>query len=110
MALGETMAARVKKRTDTATNRESDKIIVRLPEGMRDMLAKIAAYNGRSMSAEVAFALAIHFAQGWGPETEASPAELQRNVNELNHEVKRLIRKLELLMPEGKPSSSSRRK
>jgi hypothetical protein len=57
----ETMAARVKKRAGTSTNRESDKIIVRLPEGMRDTLAELATRNGRSMTAEVVAALATHF-------------------------------------------------
>jgi plasmid stability protein len=97
------MAARVKRTTGMATNRESDKIIVRLPEGMRATLAKVAAYHGRSMSAEVAFALARHFAEFSGPITPATPAELQSNVNRLNHEVKKLVRKLELLEDEGKP-------
>ena len=55
------MAARVKKRAGTSTNRESDKIIVRLPEGMRHALAELAAHNGRSMNAEVVAALAVHF-------------------------------------------------
>jgi plasmid stability protein len=58
---GETMAARVKKRAGTSTNRESDKIIVRLPEGMRHALAELAAGNGRSMNAEVVTALAMYF-------------------------------------------------
>jgi len=63
--------ARIKKRVDLSTNRESDKIIVRLPAGMRDMLKKLAEENGRSMSAEVAFALTTHFAH-WrvGPMSE----------------------------------------
>ena len=57
------MAARVKKRAGTSTNRESDKIIVRLPEGMRHALAELAARNGRSMNAEVVAALAMYFAK-----------------------------------------------
>jgi hypothetical protein len=56
------MAARVKKRTDTATNRESDKIIVRLPAGMRAQLAEMAARQGRSMNAAVVTALAVYIA------------------------------------------------
>jgi plasmid stability protein len=55
------MAARVKKRVGTSTDRESDKIIVRLPEGMRHALAELAARNGRSMTAEVVTALAMYF-------------------------------------------------
>jgi plasmid stability protein len=60
MALGKTMAARVKKRVGTSTNRESDKIIVRLPEGMRHALAELAARNGRSSNAEVVAALVTY--------------------------------------------------
>jgi Arc-like DNA binding domain len=63
--------ARTKKRADLSTNRESDKIIVRLPAGMREMLKRLAEENGRSMSSEVAFALTRHFAE-WrvGPMSE----------------------------------------
>lgn len=54
------MAARVKKRSDSSTNRESDKIIVRLPEGMREEIAALAAANSRSMTAEVVEGLKNH--------------------------------------------------
>jgi hypothetical protein len=54
------MAARVKKRPDTSTNRESDKIIVRLPEGMREDISALAEANSRSMTAEVVEALKNH--------------------------------------------------
>lgn len=57
------MAARVKKRTDTPPNRESDKIIARLPDGMRKHLADVAEREGRSMNAVVVTALALYFAQ-----------------------------------------------
>ena len=57
------MAARVKKRTDTPTNRESDKIIARLPDGMRNHLAEVAEREGRSMNAVVVTALALYFAE-----------------------------------------------
>jgi hypothetical protein len=63
------MATRVKKRTDTSTNRESDKIIVRLPQGMRATLARLAAERGRSMNAEVVTALAAYIAH-WGEPDE----------------------------------------
>jgi plasmid stability protein len=56
------MTARVKKRIDTATNRESDKIITRLPRGVRADLAKLAAQHGRSVNAEVVLALTRHIA------------------------------------------------
>lgn len=36
-----------------AVTRESDRFIVRLPDGMRDQLSASARENGRSMNAEV---------------------------------------------------------
>jgi hypothetical protein len=106
MALGKAMAARVKKTAGMSTNRESDKIIVRLPEGMRAHLAWLAQSHGRSMSAEVAFALAIHFAQFSVPhEGDASPDELLRCVTELNAEVRRLVRKIETVLPKDETSA-----
>jgi plasmid stability protein len=72
------MAARVKKRSDTSTNRESDKIIVRLPQGMRQHLADVAARSGRSMSAEVVIALAVHFANEGAPLDDRVNNELHR--------------------------------
>ena len=80
---GETMAARVKKRVGTATNRESDKIIVRLPEGMRHALAELAARNGRSMNAEVVAALAIYFAN----ETKDQLSGVETAIRELTDQL-----------------------
>ncbi len=40
---------------------ESDKFILRLPDGMRAALAELAARNGRSMNSEVVEALSLHF-------------------------------------------------
>ena len=34
-------------------NRESDKVIIRLPDGMRDRIKEAADSNGRSMNAEI---------------------------------------------------------
>ncbi|MBV8920279.1 Arc family DNA-binding protein [Bradyrhizobium sp.] len=54
-----------KKKTGSKTRpgRGSDQFIVRLPNGMRDVIAKMAEHNGRSMNAEIVFALATHCAQ-----------------------------------------------
>lgn len=38
---------------------ELDKVIVRLPDGMRDQLKTIAAENGRSMNAEIVHRLEV---------------------------------------------------
>jgi hypothetical protein len=69
------MAARVKKRSDTSTNRESDKLIIRLPDGMRDRIAALARASGRSMTAEVVAALEQHL------EREAMLAALRKKVD-----------------------------
>jgi hypothetical protein len=79
------MAARVKKRTDTSTNRESDKIIVRLPAGMRDHLAELAARRGKSMNAEVVTALAFHFAMDGEPDKHSIHAALQEMKQEIKY-------------------------
>jgi hypothetical protein len=41
-------------------NRELDRIIVRLPQGMRDELASLAETNRRSMTAETVDAIRAH--------------------------------------------------
>jgi hypothetical protein len=42
--------------------RESDQFLLRMPNGMRDDLAKLAAHHGRSMNSEVVEALTNHIA------------------------------------------------
>jgi hypothetical protein len=80
------MATRVKKRTDTATNRESDKIIVRLPEGMRAHIAEMAARRGKSMNAEVVTALAVYIAHDGEPDARTiknALAEMRQEIQYL---------------------------
>jgi hypothetical protein len=80
------MATRVKKRTDTSTNRESDKIIVRLPAGMRAHLADMAARRGKSMNAEVVTALAIYIAH----DGDVDETTIKSSLTELKLEIKHL--------------------
>jgi hypothetical protein len=47
--------------------RGSDQFMVRLPDGMRDTIAKMAERNGRSMNAEIVSALAGHIAHDGEP-------------------------------------------
>jgi plasmid stability protein len=98
------MTARVKKRTDTSTNRDSDKIIVRLPEGMRKHLAVVAARHGKSMNAEVVSALAWYFAElsirdPIEPQERVSLFEqlkqLKANFDELSSDVRRIAKNRE---------------
>jgi plasmid stability protein len=50
----------VAKRQKAESIHDRDRIIVRLPEGMRDKIAAMALANGRSMTAEVIAALEQH--------------------------------------------------
>jgi plasmid stability protein len=90
------MAARVKKRAGTSTDRESDKIIVRLPEGMRHALAELAARNGRSMTAEVVTALAMYFAnEGAAKQSELLGVETAiREIAANQQQTLELVRKI----------------
>jgi plasmid stability protein len=49
-----------KKKIAKRPGRDSDQFIVRFPDGMRSELAELAARNGRSMNAEVVYALALY--------------------------------------------------
>jgi Arc-like DNA binding dprotein len=75
--------ARVKKRTDTATNRESDKIIVRLPAGMRAYLTDMAGRRGRSVNAEVVTALASYIAHDGEVDTSTIKSALAEMKQEI---------------------------
>lgn len=44
-------------------NRDSDKFMLRFPEGMRDRIAEVARANGRSMNAEIIARLESTFAE-----------------------------------------------
>lgn len=68
------------------TGRGSEKFILRLPAGMRDRIAKLAAQNGRSMNSEIIAALEKY--------VEADDSigllwnaleDLQNQVNDLRH-------------------------
>jgi len=41
------------KKSTVPTSRESDKFVLRLPEGMREKIAELAKSSGRSMNAEL---------------------------------------------------------
>lgn len=62
--------------TEKVTGRDSDKIMLRVPDGMRDRIAEVAKANGRSMNAEIVARLQASFDAGAGKEI----AELQRDL------------------------------
>lgn len=41
----------------TPTSRNSDKFVLRMPDGMRDTIAELAKQSGRSMNAEIVYRL-----------------------------------------------------
>jgi hypothetical protein len=43
----------MEKTDDKSVGRESDKFMLRLPDGMRERIAEFARQNGRSMNAEI---------------------------------------------------------
>jgi plasmid stability protein len=54
------VAKKKQQQQPTISAHDLDRIIVRLPEGMRERLTELAAANGRSMTAEVVAALDNH--------------------------------------------------
>jgi hypothetical protein len=65
--------------------RGSDQFMVRLPDGMRDTIAKMAERNGRSMNAEIVSALADHIVRDGQPSKDditAALTELRTDVIE----------------------------
>lgn len=50
------------------TTRESDKFMLRLPDGMRDYLKEAADANNRSMNAEIVNRLEASLNTGFGPD------------------------------------------
>jgi plasmid stability protein len=106
-----TMATRLKKRTDTSTNRESDKVIVRLPEGMRAQIADMAARHGKSMNAEVVTALVNHILRDGEPDQNTvrnALVEMKQEIKCLREDIlgaggprERLVQILELLQKDA---------
>jgi hypothetical protein len=52
------------KPTDKPVTRESDKFMLRLPDGMRARIAEAARHNGRSMNTEIVDRLQQSFEPG----------------------------------------------
>src|SRR5690242_4891680 len=65
----------------------ADKFLLRLPDGMRDEVAKAAAANGRSMNAEIVARLQETFR---GRDLSAAPADLRASVQRMEKELKTL--------------------
>lgn len=75
--------------TTSNTGRDSDKFMLRFPEGMRDRISEAAKANGRTMNAEIVHRLEKSFAA----EQPASAQTLAANVNQQNR-IDRLMKSL----------------
>jgi len=62
-------------RHQAATTRESDKFILRMPDGMRERLAEVAESQGRTMNAVVIGALAEYLTDAKSLESQLSGIE-----------------------------------
>ena len=61
--------------SSTATSRQSDKFMVRLPDGMRERLAAAARANRRSMNAELIVHLETALAASSAEPAKPAPAK-----------------------------------
>ncbi|WP_081545959.1 Arc family DNA-binding protein [Chromobacterium haemolyticum] len=66
----------MEKEPQSTVGRESDKFMLRLPDGMREHIAELAKANGRSMNAEIVIRLVETFS--------SAPRVTEGMVNELN--------------------------
>lgn len=76
--------------TERATGRDSDKFMLRFPDGMRDRIKAAADANGRSMNAEIIARLEASFAQR--DVRDISPEEINAILRALTDRVADLTR------------------
>jgi predicted DNA-binding protein len=79
------------------TSRDSDKFILRLPDGMRERLAEVAESQGRTMNAVVIGALAEYLANAKSLESQLAGIEkailaLTDKVSEQNQVVSQIVK------------------
>ena len=75
------------------TNRDSDKFMLRLPDGMRDRIAQAAKSNGRSMNAEIIQKIEDAFA------LEKQVAELAIRSDTMHESLVRIAKAIDDLAP-----------
>lgn len=75
-----------------STNRESDRFMLRLPDGMRDRIAETAKANGRSMNAEIIHRLETTFEMDlYTPSENAQPDNAVRVTEQI---IERVLRRV----------------
>lgn len=90
-------------------SRVAEKMMIRLPDGMRDKIAEAASVSGRSMNAEVIARLEASFAasnQPFTPEQEARVVEMVKDQAEAV--VQRLMQEIEKTEREIAEEASAR--
>lgn len=85
------------------TGRESDKFMLRLPDGMRDRIKAAAEENGRSMNSEIVAALEEKYPAPPDPEFNALMDWIEANIPQ-EERTKFLRQFLDRLISEGKVS------
>lgn len=72
--------------------KDYDKFVVRLPDGMRDLIAEMAKKDGRSMNSEIIalIELAIKVCRNFGPDDGTVVQQFQEQLNEINKKNKEI--------------------
>lgn len=78
-----------------ATGRASEQVTIRLPDGMRDELNRLAEENDRSTNAEVVFQLKRSLSPTDNPEAVAMRAYIQSELGEIKAQLARLTALIE---------------
>ncbi|KFI24208.1 regulatory protein [Haematobacter missouriensis] len=68
--------------SDSDQHQFKDRYMLRLPDGMRDDIKRLAETNHRSMNAEIVAALEMHLYASGGPDREYS--DYERKVSDLS--------------------------
>jgi hypothetical protein len=89
-----------------ATSRESDKFILRLPDGMRERLAEVAESQGRTMNAVVIGALAEYLTGAKSVESQL--AGIEKAILALTDKVAQQNQTVSQLVKEGADERSDR--
>lgn len=92
------------KDNKTAVSRDSDKFMLRFPEGMRSHVSDAAERNHRSMNSEIIARLERTFR--WDEVEHPHPAELSAEIQHAAARIQELIREFRLLQVDRDASAS----
>ena len=97
------------KDTKTAATRDSDKFMLRFPDGMRSHVSEAAERNHRSMNSEILARLERTFR--WDEVDHPHPAELSAEIQSAATKLQELIREFRMLQvdPDAQPGGVSKK-